>query len=122
MTGRLSDDTLYDRLSEVAAKIVEEPQHTPLLAKVLEAAPGTFSDVASLAPASSLVAVELFRIKRDHGARLLATHLPCPDGDPAEDEETPKDISMIVFYVPELAAIAETVLLDRGRIFELSRS
>ena len=29
---------------------------------------------------------------------------------------------MIVFYVPELAAIAETVLLDRGRIFELSRS
>ena len=122
MTGRLSDDALYDRLSEVAAKIVEEPQHTPLLAKVLEAAPGTFSDVASLAPASSLVSVELFRIKRDHGARLLATHLPCPDGEPREDEETPKDISMIVFYVPELAAIAETVLLDRGRIFELSRS
>jgi hypothetical protein len=122
MSGKLSDDALYDRLADVAAKLVEEPQHTPLLAKVLASAPGVFSDVSALAPAASLVAVELLRIKRDHGARLMATHLPCPDGDPRDDEESPKDVSMVVFYIPELAAIAETALLDRVRIFELSRS
>jgi len=122
MSGRLTDDALYDRLADVAGRLVEEPQHTAVLVKVLEAAPGAFSDMASLAPPSSLVAVELLRIRRDHGARLMATHLPCPDGEPREGEDTPKDVAMIVFYIPELAAIAETALLDRTRIFELSRS
>lgn len=122
MNGRLADDALYDRLADVAAKLVEDSQHTALLAKVLEGAPGAFADVATLAPPSSLVAVELLRIRRDHGARLMATHLACPDGDPREGEEPPRDVSMVVFYIPELAAIAETALLDRARIFELSRS
>ncbi len=122
MSGRLTDDTLYERLADVASKLVEEPQHTGLLAKLLTSAPGTFSDVATLTPSSSLVAVELLRIRRDHGARLMATHLPCPDGEPREGEDTPTDVAMIVFYIPELAAIAETALLDRTRIFELSRS
>lgn len=122
MNDRLTDETLYDRLADVASKLVEEPQYTALLAKLLGGAPGAFLEVTSLAPSSSLVSVELLRIKRDHGTRLMATHLPCPDGDPMGDEEAPKDVAMVVFYIPELAAIAETALLDRGRIFELSRS
>lgn len=122
MSGRLADDALYDRLADVAKKIVEDPQHTAILAKLIASDPGTFTDVAPLTSPSSLVAIELLRIRRDHGARLMATHLPCPDGDPREGEEPPTNVAMLVFYIPELAAIAETALLDRTRIMELSRS
>ena len=74
--------------------------------------------------------MELLRLKRDHGVRLMATHLPCPPGDPLDDgedgddddDEPSEDVSMVIFYIPELAAIAETALLDRTRIFELTQS
>ncbi len=119
----LDNDALYERLADVAAQLVEEPQHTGVIARVLERLPGAFSEVCELASPSSLVRIELLRIKRDHGARLMATHLPCPDGAARSgDLEPPTGVSMLVFYIPELAAIAETALLDRARIFELSRS
>mgnify|MGYP000016324359 CR=1 FL=1 len=63
-----------------------------------------------------------FRIRRDHGVCLVASHMRCPDGRPRGEAEAPTGVSMVVFYVPELAAIAETALLDRQRIFELVRS
>jgi hypothetical protein len=122
----MDDDALYERLADLAAQLVEEPQHTPVLAKVLSGKLGDFADVSTLASPSSLVAVELLRLKRDHGVRLMATHLPCPPGDPLDDDddddEPPEDVSMVIFYIPELAAIAETALLDRTRIFELTQS
>lgn len=119
----MDDDALYERLADLAAQLVEEPQHTPVLAKVLSGKLGDFADVATLASPASLVAVELLRLKRDHGVRLMATHLPCPPGEPIdEDDEPAEDVSMVIFYIPELAAIAETALLDRTRIFELTQS
>lgn len=118
----VSDDAIYERLSELAGRLVEEPQHTSVLARILEGPEATFTDVSALAPPSSLVAMELLRIRRDHGVCLVASHMRCPDGRPRGDTEAPTGVSMVVFYVPELAAIAETALLDRQRIFELVRS
>ena len=58
----VSDDAIYERLSELAGRLVEEPQHTSVLARILEGPEATFTDVSALAPPSSLVAMELLRI------------------------------------------------------------
>ncbi|MBK6463005.1 MAG: hypothetical protein IPF92_18650 [Myxococcales bacterium] len=123
MSGPVDSDALYERLAEIASQLVEDPQHTAVIARVLDGPQGTFAEVADLAAPSSMVRIELGRLRRLHGIRLMATHLPCPDGQPnGPTEEPPIGVSMVVFYIPELAAIAETALLDRARIFELTRS
>lgn len=123
MSDTVDSDALYERLAEIAAQLVEDPQHTSLIARVLEGPPGAFAEVSEFAAPSSLMRIELGRLKLLHGARLMATHLPCPDGQAHhQTEESTVGVSMVVFYIPELAAIAETALLDRARIFELTQS